>query len=106
MKSTDALTPGSAENGARGFPAVITAGLHLTGIYHGVCRGYKAVHQAEYLREFPRLQAMRAMAGSDRPDVAGPDKQLVAGNFGVGRVVAQRAQEQLGHAGDHGGNLS
>ena len=54
MKSTDALTAGSAEGGARGFPAVITAGLHLTGIYHGVCRGYKAVHQAEYLREWPR----------------------------------------------------
>ena len=39
----------------------------------------------------------------DRPDVAGPDQQLVAGNFGVGRVVAQRSQEQLGHAGDHSG---
>jgi hypothetical protein len=25
----------------------------------------------------------------------------VAGDFGVGWVVAQRAQEQLGHAGDH-----
>lgn len=59
MKSTDALTPGSAENGARGFPASITAGLHLTGIYHGVCRGYKAIHQAEYLREWPRLLQMR-----------------------------------------------
>jgi hypothetical protein len=59
MKSTDALTPGSAENGARGFPAVITASLNLTGIYHGVCRGYKAVHQAEYLREWPRLLQMR-----------------------------------------------
>ena len=59
MKSTDALTPGWAGNGARGFPAVITASLNLTGIYHGVCRGYKAVHQAEYLREWPRLLQMR-----------------------------------------------
>lgn len=29
------------------------------GVYHGICRGYKAEHQAEYLREYPRLLAMR-----------------------------------------------
>jgi hypothetical protein len=37
----------------------------------------------------------------DWADVAGPDQQLVARHLGVGRVVAQGAQEQLGHAGDH-----
>ena len=39
--------------------------------------------------------------GADRADVAGADQQLVAGHLGVGGVVAQGAQEQLGHAGDH-----
>lgn len=33
--------------------------LGLTGIYRGICEGYKGMHEAEYLREFPRLQAMR-----------------------------------------------
>ena len=39
--------------------------------------------------------------GRDGPDVAGADQQLVAGDFGVGGIVTQRAQEQLGHPGDH-----
>ena len=29
-------------------------------LWHGTCRGYKPEHEAEYLREFPRLLAMRA----------------------------------------------
>lgn len=33
---------------------------HAEGVYHGVCRGYKAEHEKEYLREYPRLLAMRA----------------------------------------------
>ena len=39
--------------------------------------------------------------GRDRSDVAGADQQLVADDFGVCGVVAQGAQEQLGHPGDH-----
>ena len=39
----------------------------------------------------------------DRSHVAGPDQQFVAGDFGVGWVVAQGPQEQLGHPGDHSG---
>ena len=37
----------------------------------------------------------------DRPHVAGTDQQLVARYFGIGGGVAQCAQEQLGHPGDH-----
>jgi hypothetical protein len=59
-KSTASMAAGSSEGGARGFPAIITAGLSLTGIYHGICRGYKSEHAAEYLREWPRLLQMRA----------------------------------------------
>lgn len=33
---------------------------HAEGVYHGVCRGYKAEHEKEYLREYPRLLAMRS----------------------------------------------
>lgn len=32
------------------------------GIYHGVCRGYKAQHRDEYLREYPRLLQLRTHA--------------------------------------------
>ena len=35
------------------------------------------------------------------PDIARADQQLVAGHLGIGGVVAQCAQEELGHAGDH-----
>lgn len=34
--------------------------LGLTGVYHGICEGYKAQHAAEYLQEHPRLLALRA----------------------------------------------
>ena len=43
-----------------GAGALLAERLGLSGVYHGICRGYKAQHQAEYLREFPRLCAMRA----------------------------------------------
>jgi hypothetical protein len=33
---------------------------HAHGTYHGICHGYKAEHEREYLKEFPRLLAMRA----------------------------------------------
>ncbi len=38
--------------------------MGLTGIYRGICEGYKGMHEAEYLREFPRLQAMREQRDS------------------------------------------
>lgn len=40
-------------------------------------------------------------ARGDAADVAGADQQLVAGHFGVGRVLAQGAKEQRRHPGDH-----
>ena len=56
------------------------------------------------LAQHPQTQRQPAVQPrSDRPDITGPDQQLVAGNFGVGRVVAQGAEEQLRHAGDHSG---
>ena len=39
----------------------------------------------------------RVDAGADLADVTRPDEQLVALDLGVGRIVAQRAQEQGGH---------
>ena len=32
----------------------------IKGVYHGICRGYKAQHEKEYLSLWPKLQAMRA----------------------------------------------
>ena len=54
------------------------------------------------LAQHPQTQRQPGVqAGPDGPDVAGADQQLVARHLGVGGVLAQRAQEQLGHAGDH-----
>lgn len=47
-------------NGSTGVAAVAQERLGLTGVYHGICEGYKPQHEKEYLREFPRLQALRA----------------------------------------------
>lgn len=46
--------------GAKGVGASLAARLGLTGIYHGICQGYKEQHKAEYLKEYPRLLEMRA----------------------------------------------
>lgn len=46
-------------NGAISAVRTLSAALGLTGVYHGICQGFKGMHEAEYLREFPRLQALR-----------------------------------------------
>lgn len=46
--------------GSVGMTAQMTEGAHLRGHFDGICEGYKAVHEKEYLREHPRLLAMRA----------------------------------------------
>jgi hypothetical protein len=56
------------------------------------------------LAQHPQAEGQPAVEpGADRTDVAGPDQELMARYLGVGRVIAQGAQEQLGHAGDHSG---
>ena len=53
-------------------------------------------HDAFDLAQHPQAEWQPAVeARRDRSDVAGADQQLVAGDFGFGGVVAQRAQEQL-----------
>ena len=39
--------------------------------------------------------------GGDTSDVSGPHQQSVAGHFSVGRVIAQRAEQQRRHTQDH-----
>jgi hypothetical protein len=56
----EALKTGDNANGSVSNTAESSARLGLTGIYHGICRGYRAIHEAEYLKEYPRLLAMRA----------------------------------------------
>lgn len=46
--------------GAKGVGKSLADHLGLTGTYHGVCEGYKEQHKAEYLKEYPRLLALRA----------------------------------------------
>ena len=47
-------------NSSLGTAVAMLENAFAHGTYHGVCRGYKPEHEAEYLREFPRLLAMRA----------------------------------------------
>jgi hypothetical protein len=56
----EAIKAGDRANGIVSQTAESSARLGLTGVYHGICEGYKPEHAAEYLREFPRLQALRA----------------------------------------------
>ena len=65
-------------------------------------RVHLLAHDPLDLAQHPQAEWQPAVeARRDRSDVAGADQQLVAGDFGIGGVVAQRAQEQLGHPGDH-----
>ena len=65
-------------------------------------RDHLLAHDVLDFAQHPKAQRQPAVqAGPDRADVAGPDQQFVAGHLGVGRVVTQRMEEQLGHAGDH-----
>lgn len=49
----------SATSGV-GMSSLIDEGARATGVYDAVCVGYRSVHEKEYLREYPRLLAMRA----------------------------------------------
>lgn len=44
----------------RGAPAFLREQAFAHGTYHAIFEGYKPQHEKEYLREFPRLQALRA----------------------------------------------
>lgn len=59
----EAINVGDSAAGAVGGIAAVSASLPLSGYYTGVCRGYRAEHMAEYLREFPRLSALREQVG-------------------------------------------
>lgn len=48
-------------NGAsKGNASAMREQAFAHGRYHAIFEGYKPQHEAEYLREFPRLQALRA----------------------------------------------
>jgi hypothetical protein len=55
------------------------------------------VVQDDLAKRQPAVDARR-----DPADVSGPYQQLVAGHLGVRRILAQGAQEQRRHPGDHG----
>ena len=53
-----ALSKAGAVTGAN---SAVNEGADAQGVYHAICRGYKAEHKDEYLREFYRLQTLRNM---------------------------------------------
>lgn len=59
MNSTEKANGQAVAAAAVGRTAALSEGADAQGIYHGICRGYKDEHRSEYLREFPRLLAMR-----------------------------------------------
>lgn len=60
MNNNARISAGSRESAALGTAVAAEERIGLTGVYHGVCRGYRSIHEAEYLKEWPRLLAMRA----------------------------------------------
>jgi hypothetical protein len=64
---------------ALGMAAGAPEQAHAEGVYHGICRGYKPEHQAEYLREYPRLLAMRAKRDQLLRFMPAMGERLVAG---------------------------
>lgn len=56
MEHTDAI---NHQLSALGLASRAGEVSRVKGIYHGICRGYKPEHEREYLREFPRLLALR-----------------------------------------------
>lgn len=46
--------------GSVGNTASMSEAAFARGTYHGICEGFKSQHKDEYLREYPRLLAMRA----------------------------------------------
>lgn len=59
MNHSEKANAQSQAGASIGFLGSVNEGADAQGIYHAVCRGYKAEHKDEYLREFPRLLAMR-----------------------------------------------
>lgn len=53
-------TAADAVGASAGQTASMSESANARGIYHGICEGYKSQHKDEYLREYPRLLAMRA----------------------------------------------
>ena len=60
IRSTERANGAALAGSMIGLHGRLQESAHAEGIYHGICRGYKAAHEAEYLREWPRLLAMRA----------------------------------------------
>lgn len=61
---TNEQADGKDANGAAlGFMSSMSEKAGVTGIYHGICRGYKEIYKAEYLNLFARLAALKASAG-------------------------------------------
>ena len=54
----------SSASAGVGMTGAATESADVQGMYHGVCVGYKAAHEKEYLGLWPRLQALRAQASA------------------------------------------
>lgn len=60
MNNAEKLNATAVSGASVGAAGHLVEQAHAEGVYHGICRGYKGQHEAEYLREYPRLLAMRA----------------------------------------------
>jgi hypothetical protein len=60
MNHAEKMNAVAVSGGSVGNVAHLVEQCRAEGVYRGICRGYKAEHEREYLREYPRLLAMRA----------------------------------------------
>lgn len=58
-RATSRLHAADRPEASVGIRAHARSSIGLRGTYHGVCEGYKAQHRDEYLKEYPRLLALR-----------------------------------------------
>ena len=64
MSSLDKANAAESNGASIGMSGTSVEHSKIVGIYHAVCRGYKAVHEAEYLRLWPALVELRKSAGA------------------------------------------
>ena len=88
---------GPSAGGLVGFPGQQRREVHLLRADRVHLLADHPLHVAQH----PVAQRQPAVdAGGGAADESGPDQQLVAAHLGLGRILAERTEQQRGHPGD------
>ncbi len=106
----DALAVGQPEEVVAVFGPTTRGLVGLTGKQRGEADFltpdgvHLFAHDLFHVAQHPQAQRQPSVdPRGGTADVAGPDQQFVSGQFGVGRVLAQRAEKEGGQAQGHVG---